>query len=372
MSMQQKLLGSAALLPRLVSGDAYYDTATLLEVIYSPQNQPGIDGFWLKWFPQQLNSTSEKILFDELDLNEFRLAPFVAPNMQGRVMRSKGFTTRSFKPAYVKPKHVVDPSRAILRRAGELLLGSLSPQQRFDAIIADNLRRERQMIENRWDWMACQAIVNGAVTVSGEDYPTVTVDFNRDPRLTNILLGAAKWDQATANVMPSIARMRQLSFQLSRAPVNNLVFGIDAWAAFVDFRHADVRDLLNNQRNGQNSLFNATNISDASPFNYQGQISGTGGIGKLDLWTYANFYEDTDTGLATPYMDSGTVVGVGNAVQGAQCFGAILDKRAGLNPLSLFPKLWDDEDPSVTYTMTQSAPLMVPVRPNNTFSMKVV
>ena len=372
MSKLNKLLGTSALVPRIGSGDAYYDTATLLEVIYSPQNQPGIDGFWLKWFPQQINSTSQKILFDEIDLNEYRLAPFVAPNVQGRVIRSKGFSTRSFRPAYVKPKHVVDPSRAIPRRAGELLLGSLSPQQRYDAIIADNLRRERAMIENRWDWLACQAIVNGMVTISGEDYPTVTVDFNRDPRLTNILLGAAKWDTATASVMGSIARMRFLSFQLSKAPINTVVFGLDAFAAFVDPRHSDVRDLLNNQRNGNNSLFNATNINDGSPFNYQGQISGTGGVGKLDLWTYANFYEDMDTGVAMPYMDSGTIVGIGNAVQGAQCFGAIMDKRADLQPVSMFPKLWDEEDPSVTYTMTQSAPLMVPVRANNTFSMKVV
>ena len=77
------------------------------------------------------------------------------------------------------------------------------------------------------------------------------------------------------------------------------------------------------------------------------------------------------TGNATPYMDPGTVIGVGDALQGARCYGAILDKRAGLAPVSLFPKLWDEEDPSVTYTMTQSAPLMVPARTNNSFSIKV-
>lgn len=365
------LPGGLSLPPRVAMGDAYYDTATLLEVIYSPQNQPGTDGFWLRWFDQSINFETEKILFDEIDLNEFRLAPFVAPNVQGRVLRSKGFSTRSFRPAYVKPKHVVDPSRTLTRRAGERPLGSLSRQERYDAIIAENMRRERQMIENRWDWMACQALVNGKVNVQGDDYPLVTIDFLRDPSLTVINTGAALWTASTATPMADIAAARQQSFYLSRAPVNTLIFGLQAWAAFLQPNHADVQELLNAFRRGEESLFNSSNINSGEPFAYQGSLVGTGGIGRLELWTYNNFYEDLTTGNAVPYLDSGTVVGLGSAIQGAQCFGAIMDKRAGLQPLSMFPKMWDEEDPSVTYTMTQSAPLMVPVRSNNTFSLKV-
>lgn len=370
--MVKKLLTPAAFVPRIASGDGYYDTATLLEVVYAPQNQPGLDGWWLQFFPQQINSQTEKIYFDEIDLNEYRLAPFVAPNVQGRVVRSKGFATRSFRPAYVKPKHVVDPARAITRRAGERLLGELSLQDRFDLIVADNLRRERQMIENRWDWMACQAVVTGTVVVAGEDYPSVTVDFGRDASLTNILAGAALWSASTATPMADIQHMRNIAFKLSRAPINRLIFGLDAWAAFLQANHTDVQSLLNILIRGNESLFNASNMSTGQPYNYQGSMTGTGGIGRLDLWTYSNFYEGDADGVGVNYMDPGTVVGVGDMVQGAQCFGAILDKRAGLAPLSMFPKMWDEEDPSVTYTMTQSAPLMVPIRPNNTFSMKVV
>ena len=64
-------------------------------------------------------------------------------------------------------------------------------------------------------------------------------------------------------------------------------------------------------------------------------------------------------------------MGVGGAINGISCYGAIMDRRAQLQALSMFPKVWDEEDPSVTYSMTQSAPLMVPLRPNNTFRMKV-
>jgi hypothetical protein len=356
---------------RIVSGDSFaYDTATLLEVIYSPQNQPGLDGFWLQFYTRQINSTTEKIYFDEMDLNEFRLAPFVAPNVQGRVMRSKGFSTRSFRPAYAKPKHVVDPSRTLTRMAGEQITGSLTPSERFDAIVADNLRRERQMHENLWDWMGCQGVVSGLVTVAGEDYPTVTVNFNRDPRLTYINTGAALWTAGTATPLADIQAARNLSFKLSRAPINSLVFGLDAWAAFLDPSHLDVQARLNAFRRGEESLFNSSNVNTGAPYAYQGSLVGTGGIGRLDLWTYSNFYEDYN-GVAQQYMDSGTVVGTGAAIEGIRAYGAIMDRRAGLQPLAMFPKMWDEEDPSVTYTMTQGAPLMVPVRANNTFSIKV-
>lgn len=369
--MRNKLITPPAFVPRVAAGDfGVYDTATLLEVIYAPQNQPGLDGFWLKWFPRQINSTTEKIYFDEIDENEYRLAPFVAPNVQGRPMRSKGFSTKSFRPAYTKPKHVVDPSRSLSRRVGENFLGSLSPQERYDAIIADNMRRERQMIENRWDWMACQALVTGSVIVTGDDYPSVTVDFGRHAELTTVLSGAALWTATTATPMADIQASRIASFKRSRAPVNTMIFGLDAWAAFLDKSHADVQNLLNVLIRGNESLFNASNINSGQPYNYQGSLVGTGGLGRLDMWTYSNFYEGDD-GVGIPYFDPGTVVGIGERVEGAQCFGAIMDRGAQLQPLSMFPKMWDEQDPSVTYTMTQSAPLPVPVRPDNTFSIKV-
>ena len=275
--MRNGLLSTAAFVPRLVTGDiGTYDTATLSEVLYAPQNQPELAGFWLKFFPRQINFTTQKIMFDEIDENEYRLAPFVSPNVHGRPMRSKGFSTKSFRPAYTKPTHIVDPTRTIPRRAGENFLGQLSTGDRMDLIIADNLRRERQMIENRWDWMACQAIVSGSVTVAGDDYPSVTVDFGRDSSLTYINSGATLWTASTATPMADIQTARNASFRLSRAPVNNLIFGLDAWAAFLQSNHPDVQSKLNVLIRGNESLFNASNINSGQPFNYQGNLAMIG------------------------------------------------------------------------------------------------
>jgi hypothetical protein len=62
----------------------------------------------------------------------------------------------------------------------------------------------------------------------------------------------------------------------------------------------------------------------------------------------------------------------GPSVRGVRCFGAIQDFDANLQALAMFPKMWRSDDPSATFIMTQSAPLMVPVNPNNTFRARVV
>lgn len=369
--MKSVLLASTGAV-RYGTGDlGLYSTHELLDVLYAPQINPAAKGFWMPFFPREYNSQSERIMFDDIDLNERRLAPFVAPNVQGRIMSARGYETRSFKPAYVKPKHVVDPARAIPRRAGERQGGELTLQQRYDAIVVDNMRREREMIDNRLDWMGCQVITTGKCLVVGEDYPARTVDFRRDPALTATLTGAARWSEPTAAPMTDIALMRATAHRLSSTSINRLIFGQNAWAAFVQDNHPDTKRLLDNQVRGGLSEFNTANLSNGQGAEYQGFIQGGAGGARLDLWVYSNTYEDYDRQMVD-YMDPGLVVGVGNEFAGAQCFAAILDKRAALRSLRYFPSMWDTHDPSMTYTMTQSAPLMVPGRIDNTFAIKVV
>ena len=64
-------------------------------------------------------------------------------------------------------------------------------------------------------------------------------------------------------------------------------------------------------------------------------------------------------------------MGISSAVEGVRCFGAVLDKSAGYQAVDYFPKMWEEEDPSVEYLMTQGAPLMVPSDPNATFMLTV-
>jgi hypothetical protein len=345
-----------------------YSTADLIGVQQRPDNQP--DNFWLTFFTREYTSQAETILFDDLGDRDRRLAPFVAPMAQGRVMRDKGFITKSFKPAYLKPKHVVDPSKAIKRRAGERLTGELTLEQRWDAVIADNMLAERSMIERRWDWMAARALIDGAVTVSGDDYPEQYVDFDRHSTLSYLLTSTARWGESAADPLGDIRAARKNAFERGGYPVQDLIFGSDAWDKFT--ADVDVKALLSTQTRGSTSDWRAPVMNDGSPFAFEGTIGNAniGSGGQIRLWTYSNFYEETLGGNRVNYLDTNTVVGIGNPM-GVRAFGAIMDADAGLAALPMFPKMWKNMDPSVNYTMTASAPLMVPMNPNSTFKIKV-
>jgi hypothetical protein len=343
-----------------------YSTATMIEVL---RVQPVESAYWLdSFYGRTINFTSEDILFDKV-VGQRRLAPFVSPVVQGRVMRKQGYQTLSFRPAYTKPKHVVDPNKQLVRLAGEGLGGDLTPAQRWNAAVAENLREERDAINRLWNWMAAMATIYGEVTVAGEDYPTQVINFGRDAGLTNILAGTARWGQVDANPLGDIREMRTLAFQKGGSPITRLTFGLDAFDLFFD--DVKVQKLLTG--------FNVDRISDSSisamggpgvPYEYRGILQGANGQGRIEIYTYNEQYED-EAGVTQSIMDPLDVIGTGGGLNGTRCYGAIRDKRAGLAAMSLFPKMWDQEDPSVTYTMTQSAPLMVPGNPNNSFRLHV-
>lgn len=353
-----------------------WETADLLEVAYADDAAPP-DGFWRdRYFSRPFYSEAQEIVFDQLPGRDRRLAPFVSPNVQGRVMRSRGSTMGSFAPAYVKPKHVIDPSKAIPRMRGEQLsslLGGngtqMTLEQRFDAHVAAAVVAEREMIERRIDWMACQVAVYGGVLVKGEDYPERYVDFNRDASLTLTPGVGMTWDDPDSRPLLDLQQVRVAGFQLGRAPLRDVIMDADAWAAFSV--HETTQKLLDKMKGGSESNFNTTGLSEGRPVEYMGYVAGPDGAGRMDLWTYSNEYED-ENGVSVPYMGSGHVAVLGDNLGGVCAFGAILDADAGLQALPIFPKSWKQDDPSAVVTMSQSAPLPAATNPNNSALIKAL
>lgn len=339
-----------------------FSTAALMGVV---RVTPLDTAYWLdQFFPRVMTFDTEEIMFDKIKTNR-RLAPFVSPVVQGRVMRSQGYTTEAFRPGYAKPKHIVDPNRVFSRMAGEDIGGSSTPAARWNAAVVENMREERETLQRLFNWMGAMAIIYGKVTIKGEDYPTQVVDFKRNAGLTRILQGSARWGEADAKPLDDIKDLRTLSFQESGSNINRLTMGIEAFDRF--FASQDVKDLLKGDQRvtTSDSQLSALGSTD-TPYEYRGVLQGANGQGRIEIYTYNEQYEDAN-GVTTNYMSPYDVVGTGGGIQGVRCFGAIRDKRAGLQAIPIFPKMWDQEDPSLTYTMCQSAPLMVPANVNNTF-----
>lgn len=318
--------------------------------------------FWLQnFFPNQINFQTRFIDFDLVDESQ-RLAPFVAPTSQGKVISKEGYTTKRFAPAYLKPKGVVDPSQIIDRRAGEAYTGELSLSQRRDAVVADMVRKYTNQIYRRWNWMAAQATLYASVTVSGENYPTVVIDFGRHADLTSVKTGTAAWTNAASTPIKNINDMNKRMRELSGWNSSGVIMGSSAWDAFST--HASITNLLETRR-GSTSVAEV-GPGDGSPYEFKGKF------GSTNVWVYSEIYED-DTGASTPFMDPRDVVSVASqGFQGTRCFGAIMDKRAGYQALDIFSKMYEQEDPSVEFLLMQSAPLMVPKNPNASYRIRAV
>lgn len=331
--------------------------------------------FWTNIATRTHISQSKEIVFERIHRDYRRMAPFVAPNVQGKIQRREGGFLNAFKPAYVKPKDVVDPSELQTRMPGESL-DPTSPEawdRRRLARRTEILESHKVMIDNTVEWMAAQAVIRAQVTVEGDDYPTTTVDFQRDARLTQILTGDAQWGLGTGDSLGDIKTMRKLSKDLTGGRIAEIYMGQDAWDKFYADNEALLKDLSDLRFRGSDTSI--TRITDGlEDIEYMGQISGQGGQGRLEFFVVSTTYLTQD-GEVGNHLDSNGVVGFVRELLGlTECYGAIQDLKAGPNGLAAmkwFAKNWEEEDPSFEYILTQSAPLVVPAQPNASFYIQV-
>lgn len=343
-----------------------YSTHTLLGVFWDNEYMKPPENYWLQFFPSQLEFTTETIDFSQIT-DVRKLAPLVVPTAQGVPIYSAAERMTMVKPAYVKPKDPVSATRMIRRAAGLGELGlqtPLTPQQRYNAIVADIMRQHRYAIERRWEWMAAGAIIDGRNVLEDERYPRTIVDFERDPNHTVVLGVGARWGDAGVSILDNLQAWRTQVRQARFGGVTNrLTVGAEVWD--VMRKDAEIKELLNIQyRSG-------ANINLRMGMREGLEVEYVGNIETLEVYVYSDYYQQPD-GTVVPYMSTKDVVLTGPNVNGVRCFGAIQDIGAQLQAVPVWPKMWPEQDPSATFIMTQSAPLMVPINPNSTFKATVI
>jgi len=343
--------------PRVLLG-VYRD-----ERLASPSNfWRNIGGFSANTF----QSTSPNIIFEQID-SDRKVAPFVLPTNTGRpTYKRRGSEAKSFSPAYIKPRDPVVPSEQFTRRPGNLFDDTpRSPQQNWDAEVADILKHHRSIIERRWELMCAQAMIYAKVRVDYEDGPSVIVDFDRDADLTEIKT-TNFWDESH-----DIFRdLQEYSDRMANAKFGGLaatlIVGREVWPR-MQKNQGLLEHMDTTMKNGQVDMVRGLipSTTPDSPFVVVGRI------GTLTIVLYNDFYED-DAGNQVDFMNPRDIVLTSANVGGVMAFGAILDAKAGLQALPVFPKMWEQEDPSALNIMTQSAPLPILTHPNRTFHARVV
>ena len=337
-----------------------YTTDVLVETMESLTRKPS---FLLDYFFQTtILFDTEQISFD-YEEEDLQLAPFVSPLVAGKAEKAHGFSTKTFKPAYVKPKNEVDLSQPFKRRPGEPIGGRMTAGERRNLHIAELLDIQRNRIDRRMEWMAAMALKTGAITVTGEKYPETEVDFERTAAHTKTLTSGARWGEANVSPFDAVETWMNLIGSACGAAVTDIIMGPSAWSYF----KADAKSEKAIDRTlGQNALLDLGFTAGApNTPQWKGRLGGT-----VNLWVYNPTYKDSAGATQKMWDDTGVVLVAREAMAGRRLFGAIKDGSAGFRPFEYFPKMWPENDPSVEFVMTQSAPLIVPGRPDATVYVK--
>ena len=295
-----------------------FSTDTLVGVVQDLRSRVSATPSLLSmFFPALIEEASEEIHFDTEDKPR-RIAPFVNPLLEGKLVESLGYATQTFKPAYIKDKRVFDSSRPLKRMMGEALTGAMTPQARMARLLALELADQIQMVRKRKEVMAGEALSLGQVTVDGEGFPTVVVTFGRDAGQTlDIGGGTNDWvDGATKTPMDDVETWSELMLKNSGAAPTDVVFTPSAWNSLrADAKFDKAVDL---RRGGNDNV-----VSMVAPVNVGLQFLGH--MGQRRLWTYYDWYVN-DAGVEVPVLANGTVLLASGSLEGVQVHGAIRDE----------------------------------------------
>jgi hypothetical protein len=328
-----------------------FSTDVMLGVIEQSPTPPSflLDTF----FPRVQTEESAEIHFDVVKSGR-KVAPFVSPKVAGKVLQQDGYTTKTFQPAYVKPKHVLAVNQPLVRSPGERIGGNLAPMDRRRLALANQLLDDVRSIRRRKELMAAEAIRTGKITVAGDLYPTVEVDFGRDAALTLALTNGNRIGDTDVNPFVLLNTWHLTVLEKSGRSARDVCMTTDVWnVLYADeaFRDAlDTRNITNASA--------APDLHDEEGGVYQGTAGG------FRFWTYAGWYVD-DAGASQPIFPAKSLFMAARGA-GIQAHGAIQDERAGYVGVEYFPTSWLENDPPLRMVMTQSAPLVVPTYVDST------
>jgi hypothetical protein len=337
-----------------------YDTNALIQVI---PNLKRPQKFLLDtFFPNLVTSDTEFVSID-VDVGLRRMAPFVSPLVEGKLVEQRRYQTNIFKPAYIKDKRAPDLRKPIRRMIGERIGGELSGAERMAANIEAEMTDQIDLIDRRLEWMAASALNAGAVTITGEGFPTVVVDFGRDAALTIALAGANQWGQAGVLPSQSIENWGHIMLKKSGGVATDLVFTTTPWEFFL--QDSVVKQTIWYPANGGpgNAIQIGAQIQRGAQFK--------GRWGQYNLWVYNDWYIDPVTNVETPMLADGTVIMSGSDLMGTRAFGQILDPAFNYESLPYAPKTWVENDPAQRIILMQSSPIVIPSRVNASLSATV-
>ena len=301
-----------------------------------------------------------------------KMAPFVAPRAEGRVMKREGRTVKSYKVPYLKPKRPTTANDLLKRNNGVGVYTPQQLQQKAGERLGEDMMELQDSIDRREEWMVATALSSGKIVVSGvvddgDDAAVVDdeIDFGMDASHNITLTGVALWTDSTSNPITNLRDWKRQIAQDSGLSARAVVFGASVSNAFIN--NTNVKAQLDNRRI-ESGQIKPEELPDG--VTYLGYLNDPG----LDVYAYDEWYVD-DAGVEQPMVPVDRIIMGSTSARATRHYGPIMDMDAieqGMAVGKVFPKSWTTKDPSVRWLMLQSAPLPILHQIDGFLTAKVV
>ena len=304
-----------------------------------------------------VNPTAEYHKTNTIDIDVVRngkkMAPFVSPVREGKVITKEGFSTRTHTIPYTKMKTPTTAQEALQRMAGATIYNGQTAKQFADREMGKSLAKLDQMIFRREEWMAAQALQTGAITVEGEGVSYV-IDFGMAASHKPTLTGVDLWSATTATIQSDLADWADKVYDDSGLNADIAILGREAARAML--ANETFQGSLDRRKIDRGEIMIQRLPKGVKYYGFDRE-SG------LDLYGYTEKYYDEGTSTFKPLIDDKKVIVCSTQARFTRHYGAIQNIEADfIGPR--WPDNWVTKDPSVHWVSLESAPLVALHQPD--------
>ena len=311
----------------------------------------------------------------EIEKNGQQVAPFVAPEIGGKVMERLGSSMKTFTPPEVAPQRVIT-NKNILAAAGndtvQYIEAGSTPESRQAALIKKDFNDIEDAITRREELMCGEALFKGQVTVTGDGYGTQVIKFWDDAdKPYSELSGAALWTATTADPIADLEFGISQTQNRSGITAGDVIMSPKTWGyarnnekllKALDTNNLDVGEIF-----GQN-VANAMGVRLVAR------------IGGVNIWTYSKTLKVqalNGTVTDTPVVPDGLVLFGSKSVPTEMAYGVVSiadvknQKLVHSTGKRVVNQYLSQKNPAGIVNETKCAPLPVPKVPDGFYVLKV-
>jgi hypothetical protein len=313
----------------------------------------------------------------EIERGGKKVAPFVAPEIGGKVMEREKRSVTVFEAPEVAPQFVITRKNLIRAEQGVgaiIIEGDNSTvESRKAKLIRDDLDKEDKAITNREEWMASQALFKGQIIVNGDGYTNEAIVFwDQADKPYKELTGTAVWTNAVADPLADIENaIAEVQTRSGYTPTEMLLHPKD-WA-LIQYNEKVLKIL-------DTKNINLGSLNLTSKANEQG-VRVVGTLAGLTILTYSQSVVTQDAGDGTQatveLVPEGYVLFANPSVPTVMAYGVvqindIKNQDIKLIAMKRVPNMYlNNKNPAGIVTETKCAPLPVPLVPDAFYVLKV-